>query len=721
MKILTKISNSKLILFSLFLFFFNVSFCLAQKENLNVLDNWIEWSDGENMLIHHLNKQAFDYLDIRSQEIAKLRTKVDWIKRQIKVKEIMMKIVGPFPDKTPLYPRVVAVVKKDGYKIQKIIYESMPKFYVTACMFIPDGIVAKTPAIIHVSGHSELAFRSEPYQKLIHNLVRKGFIVFAIDPVGQGERLQYYDPEKKASAIGGPTREHSYVGNQCFLSGVSVSRYFIWDVMRGVDYLLTRSEVDPERIGIAGRSGGGTQSSHVMAFDERIKAAAPESYITGFRRLLESIGPQDAEQNFYHSLSNGITHADFIEVRAPKPALIVTVTRDMFSIQGSRETYAESMKAYKAFGKKENLRMVEDDNVHASTPKNREAVYSFFQDVLNLPGSSIDEKVEILEPEELNVTATGQVSNSLGGETVFSINKKETKGLIDKLEASRKNVKKHLNKVQEKSKELSGYSLPCEEAETVFRGRYQRDGYSVEMYAIQGEGDYVIPLLLMVPDGRRKYPAVIYIHPEGKSAESSAGGQIEKMVKHGFIVAAPDLIGTGETKPGRGNTSYGAMLIGRSIVGIQAGDIIRVTNMLKKRKDVDDEKICAVAVDDMCPTLLHAAAYDKSISRIALLNSLISYRSVVMNRFYKLDFSGAVTCALTAYDLPDLIGCIAPRKVLLFDLKDQMKNTASEELIDKELEFPRSVYSSRNASENLRVLGPDSHYSIDEILSWWIE
>jgi dienelactone hydrolase len=712
-----------------FLYFFTLLIFLAnsvsaqesEKENLNVFSNWIEWSDGANMLIHHINKQAFDYLDIRDHEIAKLKTRADWENRQKKVKDILMKIVGPFPNKTPLNPKITGVVKKDGYRIEKVIYESMPNFYVTAGMFIPDNVTGKTPTIIHVSGHTDIAFRSEAYQLLILNLVKKGFIVFAIDPIGQGERFQYYDPQKKASIIGAGVSEHSYVGNQCFISGFSLARYFIWDVIRGIDYLLTRKEVDPERIGIAGRSGGGTQSAYVMAFDDRIKAAAPESYITGLRRLLEFIGAQDAEQNFYHGISSGITHADLIEVRAPKPTLIVTVTRDYFSIQGARETFKESMKAFESFGKPENLQMVEDDSVHASTRKNRETVYGFFQKIFNFPGSSIDEKVEMLKPEELNVTTTGQILNSLGGETVFSINKKETENLIEKLEDSRKNINEHISKVKQKSKELSGYITPKEVKEPIFRGRYRRMGYSVEMYALQGEGNYIVPLLLMVPEGGKKFPAMIYVHPKGKSAEASIGGQIEGLVRRGFIVAAPDVIGIGETKGKTGNADYGCILIGRSIVGIQAGDIVRVVSMLKNRSDVEIDKIGAIGIGETCPALLHAGVFEPSINKITLIGALISYRTIVMNKFYNFSFSCAVAGALTAYDLPDLIACFSPRKILFVELKNQMNESASTELVSSELEFPRSVYSLNKVSENLKIMDSVTYDDIDSIIKWWLE
>jgi dienelactone hydrolase len=689
-------------------------FVSGQTENLNVFDSWIEWTDGKNMLVHHLNQQAFGYLDIRDKEIAALKTKEDWISRQKKVKDILINTVGPFPEKTPLNAKVTGVIKKDGYKIEKIIYESMPGFYVTGCLFIPEGIKGKRPAILFVSGHSQESFRYNEYQIEITNLVKKGFIVFGIDPVSQGERVQIYDPAKNASLIGPTTREHGYLGTQCFISGVSLARYFIWDGIRAIDYLLTRKEVDPARLGVTGQSGGGTQSSYIFAFDERIKAGAPVNYITGFRRLLESIGPQDAEQNFYHGVINGITHADLLEVRAPNPALISAGTRDFFSIQGARETYQEVRNAYIAFGSDDNIGISEDDFGHGYTVKLRERINAFFQKSLNLPGDPKDENVTLIDPKELMVTSTGNVATSSENvETVFSINKRETQKLIDNILVSRKSIETHLERVQLKAKELSGFLAPPAQVKSVFRGRYQRDGYSVEMYAMNGEGDYKIPLLLFIPASGNNFSAVIYVNPKGKNADAAVGGKIEQLVKKGYLVAVPDVIGTGETA-GSGNV---AMLIGRSIVGIQAGDIVRVANFLKSRKDLDINRIGAVAFDEICPALLYAAAFDKSINSVSLIGSLISYRSIVMNKLYNQGFSNnAVAGALTAYDLPDLIGCLAPRKLALVELKDQMQQTASADLINEELSFPRAVYSLKNAAKNLNIISSAGDIGI--VVGW---
>ena len=104
------------------------AFC--QDEDFNILNKWIKWNNHGNLLISHLNDQAFHYLDLRSNEISVLKNEIDWIKRQEKVKASLMKSLGPFPEKTSLNPIITGILKKNGYKVEKIVYESIPKFYV---------------------------------------------------------------------------------------------------------------------------------------------------------------------------------------------------------------------------------------------------------------------------------------------------------------------------------------------------------------------------------------------------------------------------------------------------------------------------------------------------------------------------------------------------------------------------------------------------------------
>jgi len=204
------------------------------------------------------------------------------------------------------------------------------------------------------------------------------------------------------------------------------------------------------------------------------------------------------------------------------------------------------------------------------------------------------------------------------------------------------------------------------------------------------------------------------------------GGEIEKLVQKGYVVAATDVLGIGETKntvtnrQGTADAGNTAVLIGRSVVGIQAGDIVRVVDFLKGRMEIDTTKIGAIGINEMGIPLIHAAVFDPSINNITLIGSPISYRSIVMNRIYKLgliptgykgtglpyelDFSSTIAGVLTAYDLPDLIGSIAPRKIAIVDLRDHALETASVELIEEEMAFAHSAYSDKGAPANLKIL-----------------
>jgi dienelactone hydrolase len=692
-------------------------------EDLNVFWKWIRWNDPGSFLIDHYIQQADVLYEIRNKEIGQLKTKKDWQNRQVWVRDKLHHLIGPFPDKTALNPRITGVIHKDGYRVEKLVYESMPGFHVTGCVFIPDDIVGKAPAILNVIGHEQEGFRAELDQLVYINLVRKGFIVLAIDPIGQGEIVQFFDPEIGFSKVGYSVVEHNYAGNLTFLSGISLARYFTWNGIRGIDYLVSRDDVDPERIGMTGFSGGGTVTSYVAALDDRVKVSVPCSWSASSQSQTETKGTQDPDSFFYRGLKEGISFEDLLEVRAPVPTLMTFTSRDQYlSIQGARVAYLEAKEVYKIFEKEDNIQFVEDDYKHWLTPKIRLAIYSFFMKHLGVNGDPSEVDIELLSEEELQVTPTGQVSTWLKTENVQSINAKETEILLTNLNQSREDISAHLGKVKVKAKELSGFIQPTfSNGNPFFNGRYQRDGYSVGKYAIEGEGKYVIPLLLFVPDLiKGKYPAIIYLHPDGKAAEAGPGGEIEKLVKKGYVVAAVDVLGIGEVKntaTREGADDYTGVLIGRSTPGIQAGDIVRVVNYLK-HLDITNTEIGAIGIDEMCIPLLHAAAFEPMINNLTLIGSPVSYRDGYWHP-WEIDFSWGVAGVLTAYDLPDLIGCLAPRRVVLSGLKNQLLEPASDQVIQLDMAFPKEVYITMDASQNLKI--SSSQEDISSLVEWCFE
>ncbi len=696
-------------------------------EDLTVLDGgsqnaprWIDWNDPGLMMVHHLNDLTRACLATREAEIGNLKSAEAWEKRQAKVRRTLDQILGPWPARSPLNPRVTGTLQKDGYRVEKIVFESMPNFHVTGAIFIPEGHTGRGPAILDVIGHSTQAFRRDIYQNVILNLVHKGFVVFTIDPLGQGERLQYFDPQRGKSSVGSSTKEHSHAGVQCFLTGRSLARYFTWDGIRALDYLSTRPEVDPARIGVTGLSGGGTQTSYIGAVDPRVLAAAPTGFITSTSRLLGSIGPQDAEQVFYHGPLLGIDHADLLEVRAPKPTLQVTTTRDFFSIQGARETAAEVRQAFDILGHPEHFDQIEDDFEHGFTKKNNEATYAFFQKSLDLPGSAQENAYPFLSEAELTVTETGQISTSLQSETVFSINRQEAMPLLKKLDDSRQALSEHLPRAVREAEQLSGYRKPEPTIAPVFRGQYQREGYHVEKWGVPGEGQTIIPTLVFAPDQPTARPAIIYVHDKGKTTDAAAGGTIEELVRSGYVVAAPDLLGYGETtyRSTQGHAPvqpfFNALMSGRSVAGINAGDAVRVLKFLQDRDDVKSDEIGAVAFGDVAPALLHAAAFEQEIRWLVLVDSLLDYQSIVMHKDYDVNANSLVAGALSAYDLPDLLASITPRRVALLQPRNHLRTAAVKAEINASLDFVE-----QHAKDKLRV--ETEERDVKELIQWGVK
>lgn len=687
-----------------------------QAEDWKVLEGWQRFANARNYLHISWNQSAFQILEERHQQVAGLQNASQWRERQVQVRARLEALLD-LPERPPLNARILGTVEKRDFRCEKLVFESLPGFLVSAVLFLPRTASGPLPAILYLSGHADPSFRSPSYQHVILNLVRKGFVVLAIDPIGQGEMVQYLDPFTGKPRFSSPTGEHSYFSNQCFLAGSSGYRYFVWNGIRALDYLLERKEVDGERIGISGLSGGGFQTAQIAALDQRVAAAAPAAYITSWERLLQWRGPGDGEQNLNRGIRQGITYADLLELRAPRPTLILATTRDYVPIQGTRETYQEARRAFEALGFPEHLQLVEDEGVHGYTRANREALYAFFQRSLNQPGSSKDEDVPLLTREELTVTPTGQVATSFVGQSVFTLNRKLAEEKLKRLEQSRRSLQIHLQKLPSVVWEISGYEDPQPLREVLFRGRYQRPGYVMEKYILVAGEQRVIPLLLLLPQRSDPLPAWIYLHPEGKGAEAGPGGEMEGLVRKGYAVAAPDLVGTGELGPVGEGLAYLGVQLGRSIPADQAADVVQVRRFLETRGEIDATRIGALARDELCPALLHAALLDPALRWLVLVRPLVSYRSVVLNRHYTVPFWSAVPNVLDGYDLPDLAAALAPRKLWMLEIQDQLERRAPRETVEAELSVVRAAYERAGAGTQLTIRNWEPFENLDAVLS----
>ena len=411
-------------------------------------------------------------------------------------------------------------------------------------------------------------------------------------------------------------------------------------------------------------------------------------------------------------LAKGLDLGDLVEVRAPRPTLMVTTTRDMFSIDGARELYDEAKKAYKALGSESNLEKTEDDAGHASTPKNREVTYAFFQKHLQNPGSNADEKIPPFTEEELKVTPTGNVYTSLKGESLFSLTQKWASNIPPKINL--KNLNKQIIA-------LTGYIPPVLE-EVVFSGKFPKEGYDLEKYLVKGTGAYYLPVLWLRPHAQSN-KTVLYISSKGKADIAKKKGVGEQLAKAGYHVVVPDLSGAGElanTYLSGGdsyidstslNVWFAGILTQKSLVAVRMEEIQLITEFIKTKAGATT--ITAVGVGTFVPDLLHAAVVTPSLSRVALFNGLATYRSLTEHEQYLPRYiPSVVSGAILAYDLPDLVAALSPRQVGI----SGMQNGAGQTLSSEELE---TVYPA-NAT-HLRLSTSTEAKNEGVALLEWIE
>ena len=250
----------------------------------NVLYGRKEFADAQNMFSSYIRKLVEKEQQRRSKAIADLSSAEEIREYQRETRARLRAALGELPARTPLNPQTAGILERDGYKVEKVVFESRPRYYVTANVYVPRRGTPPYPAVLAPVGHWGMGKSFDEYQRLGIYLARRGYIVLVYDVPGQGERRQYFNPILGRSLIdpGGShwfvTLEHGYAGAQAILTGGDYASYLVWDGIRALDYLTERADVDKQRLACTGTSGGGLQTELLSAVDERIKVSIPVCY-----------------------------------------------------------------------------------------------------------------------------------------------------------------------------------------------------------------------------------------------------------------------------------------------------------------------------------------------------------------------------------------------------------------------------------------------------------
>ncbi len=592
------------------------------------------------MMAEWLRAQAFEALDRREAAFEKLESGADLQRWQTERREFFLRQIGGLPERTPLNPKVTGTMEFDGYRIEKLYFESQPGLHVTGTLYLPDG-TGPFPGVIHPTGHSASAKKRDLYQQASIVIAKGGCAVLCYDPIGQGERRQVL------SSNGEPfptTLEHMLINQGAHLLGGGTARTMIWDGMRAIDYLQSRPEIDGEKIGCTGISGGGTNTSYLMALDERIGAAAPGCYLTGFRSLLSTIGPQDAEQNIHGQIAFGMDHADYVLMRLPKPTLIMAATNDYFDIGGAWRLFREGKRFATRQGFPERVSLVEPATDHGFPPEMRLGAANWMRRWLlgkddPVSGSGGDPK--FLDEDELNSTPTGSVLHLDDARTIFEIQAEWCADLADERSGE-------LDK--EKVRELIGARSLSDLPDPVVRG------VGENAFVLEPEPGIFLPVRLW----------------EGESGHTILLGDTEE-VPAGQVLKV-DLRGLGETSkitnPKDAKRMVGhdwadttiASLLGKCYVGMRAEDIWQIVRAWRRESGDDTLSPDLIATGEAAIPALHAAVLEPELFGAVRLSGMIdSWTEVVENPLALNQQANLVFGALREYDLPILRGALGEK------------------------------------------------------------
>ena len=582
----------------------------------------------EKAFISELDAIAQRQLKARAAAIAAIKDTKAAQKRNAEVRERILSLLGGLPEYDgPLNPRVTKTTPRDGFVIEHVMFDSLRDYVVTANLYRPER-PGRHPAVLMSMGHWESGKGAG--QLIASNLARRGFVVLAYDPAGQGERQQAYDARFGRSLIGGPVEQHFMNGPAAILMGQAVSRYFIHDGRRAIDYLVSRPEVDAERIGATGCSGGGTQTTYIAALDPRIKVAAVACYMNSFRTLFPGPSLGDSEQSVPGFIAAGLDQTDYVELFAPKPWLIASTEDDFFTPPGARQVFEEAQRWYELYDASDSVKWVVGPGGHGTPTIVRQAIYDWMVRWLKpAAGGATDEISDLLPDQALLVTEKGQVA----GRELYEIirDTPRAKGTMEELSA--------------------------------FVSRLIADNPPL------GKSSKV--LAPARASGRR--PAVILVQNS-----LDAGPGVEALRADGHVVALITPSGSDDdtTRPYSATwmSHTRAWLVGRNLPAAHAAELNAVVTDLEKRDDVDPARISVRATGASGVAVLLAAAANPRISSVVLTRTPHSVRAGIESPIHTSLHDAVIPGFALKWDLSDLRDLVKPRTVEWRDPTDWMGN-----------------------------------------------
>lgn len=483
-----------------------------------------------------------------------IKTEDDLHQLQKRLRADLLEMIGGLPErKTDLHARITGKIQMEGFSIEKLIFESIPGVYVTALVYSPDDRSTKHPAVLVPAGHATNG--KIHYQVLSQRLASRGYVVIAWDPVGQGERSQFWDAKVGKSRYNLVCAEHAVMGNLAYLAGANLARWEIWDGMRAIDYLLTRPDVDPDRISITGTSGGGTQTTLIAALDPRIKVVVPSCYISSLpMRMANRIfadPDSDPEQDLFGTLSKNVGYTGLLLLMYPRPVMIASAVLDFYPIEGARKSFRETQRIYERLNHADRIAMAEGYHGHQYSDENQEAGLDFIDRFNAMPLRTGLLKAKELPDTDLLCTKSGQVmldeANARSLMDVIHEYYEEHKSSGVKKFAAQYDQSQPPNIENWTTTRFTGLPPAANQITWELSGSATVGEFQIDKYVLRHSRLLVMPLLYIHKSDGSRNDALLWFKETGK-ATSSDWPQIQKILRAGHDVITFDFRGLGETR-----------------------------------------------------------------------------------------------------------------------------------------------------------------------------
>jgi dienelactone hydrolase len=582
--------------------------------------------------------------------------------------------LDPLPERTPLEAQVTGVLDRGDYVVEKIHFQSLPGAYVIGNLYRPAKVAGRLPAVLYLCGHSKGKV-NPPYQANPRWFGQHGYVALVLDPIQLGESQGIHHGTYREGRWDWPSRGYTPLGTE------------VWNAMRALDYLETRGDVDRERMGVTGLSGGGVVSWCLGAADERVKVVVPVCQTGSIEQaVVDRATDGHCDCAFWINYYRWCW-PDLGALIAPRALLIASGTEDvLWRPYAFRDVAHRIRHQYAAIGKTDHFELVEDLTPHGYTPKLRKAIFTWFNTHLKGDPTPVEDDVtDFVEPEENLLVFGGKPPENDQMRRVDTLLVKQGERPTISDEAR---WRKHQTEALGRLRAITFRHIP-EDCTPRLRDCRQdggdRSGDRFATYVFDSADGLTLGMKTMRrQDAAWPTPTVAFaVQPEARST-FTGGGSSRPAISPPFATAGVEVRNTGATSVGPGylwTLRRVYPLLGQTLPERQVYDLLAGIAVLKQDKATGP--VALFGQGHTAPLAIYAALLAPTITEVILANPPESHTDPTTPEFLGI---------LRVGDLPHNLALLYPRPITFVGT------------MPAAYEWTRQVYEQLGAKNRIRVI-----------------